>query len=212
MGNHDLRQQSQTKNVDNDFSELYNAGTSKYPSQTQQRFNLTKTRLKQIVIKQVASCWVLLSLVVNGTSAYASAGPQVKITRAVMPDIKMEGQQVVLGVDYPISVSYETQCGRDSCNNQFIRFTVSNDRPIDINACTINPYTHPLWTWNLKESFEDFQVDYQLGNSSEAHSHFGSWPARTKLPDHTINSMGATITLRKIKKKTQTLYLCLGRI
>ena len=198
MGNHDLRQQSRTKNVDNDFSGLYNAGTPRYPGQTQQRFNLTKTRLKQFVIKQVASCWVLLFLMINGTSAYASAGPQVKITRAVMPNIKMEGQQVVLDVDYPISVSYETQCGSQRCNNQKIRLAVANE-PSPLGECAGTGAPGGLPSSDLKESFAGFQVDYQLGDPS-VHN-FGEWGREFMLPNQSVNQRESTITLRKIKKK-----------
>ena len=186
--------------VDTDPFRLYKHLRIKSSRSATTAINLTMTRLEQIMIKQVASWWVMLFVLMNGTSAYANTSPQVKITRVVMPDIKMEGQQVVQGVNYPISISYETQCGKVSCNNQKIRLGVSNWPPPIIGSCATNEHPWAYDPWDLRASFANFQVDYQLGNPSLMHN-FGEWAAYTSLPDHTFNSMGATITLRKIKKK-----------
>ncbi len=133
------------------------------------------------------------------SGAFGNSGSRVTILSAQMPAIEMVGNQVVKGKDYPIVVSYTTECGAAQCDDQKIRFSVTQTD--NFSGCF--PDSGLAWlltTANLDDWFlgsppNTHAVDYHNGGENFT---MGEWGTFFALDDASTQSQVASLTLRNI--------------
>ena len=166
--------------------------------------------VKLPVIKMVRcmpKMWVVGVVLWGMVSAvFGSSEPSVTINDVQMPDIEMNGDQLVTGKNYPVNVSYSIECY--GCTGSGLKLTVSDTAvPASNRKCTEYPVSLPPWegpvielpdTTELAKAFLSFQVDSQPPIFMTAGFKWSNW---VSLSGQNI------ITLQNIQNVPKVFYV-----
>ncbi len=155
------------------------------------------------MVRYVPKGWVV-GVVVWGMASgvFGSSGPSIKIDNVQMPDIEMNGDQLVTGKSYDVEVSYTITC--DGCTGPGVKLTVSDRSLTDSEKkCSVVSFNHMIIPdpTELDKAFDSFYVDSPT-NSVDMNARF-RWS--DFVSHHSIGHN--TITLQDIQNVPKPFYV-----